>query len=871
MAQRDFHHPYQPYEIQNEFMNALYDCIESGKVGIFESPTGTGKSLSLICGSLTWLRDHKRKTFQEGLNEIEDDDEPEWMNEYARREKKQAALRHRADFESRLEKIRAREKKTKEKYKKGEPHAKRQKVAATATDEDAGEAQFLLDDYESEEESNTKFHDDSHYTGLSAETRALLEQINPSLRDQDNATDDFPDELKIFYCSRTHSQLTQFSSELKRVKMPPAIDPDDGLVTNHSGDNPSILSEEFKHLTLGSRKNLCINPKVKNLGSAIAINERCLDLQKSGVSAERKCSFLPTKETEAVVNDFRDHALAKIRDIEDLGVLGKKLGICPYYASRPAIKPCEIVTLPYPLLLQKSAREALDISLAGHVIIIDEAHNLMDAVAAINSITVSLAQLRRSREQLTVYLRKFQNKLRGKNRVYVTQTVRLLDSLIHYLLGKNANAELDGIANIGDLMAGKGVDQIDLFKLTHYLQESKLARKVDGYIAHVETHQEPAGDKQAQPSTNHLPGTKDAVPTLTHLQNFFLVLTNPSKEGQFFFSKEASPDSVSLKYMLLDPTMHFKEIVDEARAVILAGGTMSPMEDYSRQLFSYVDPSRVMTLSCGHVIPPSQLLACPIIYGPENSPFDFTFGKRESDKTLLNLGLSLLSFIQHIPDGVVVFFPSYAYLDKCVAAWKRLKQPSKPGSESSFIWNALDATKPVFMEQRSQTHSASKPTVVQNATVDSVLSAYSNAVAAGNGRGALLLSVIGGSLSEGINFSDALGRGVVVVGLPFPNPHTAEWKAKMAYIKSKAASWGQNGDVAVREFYENICMRAVNQCVGRAIRHLGDYAVILMLDRRYGEKRIQSKLPGWIRGSLLLTTPMGELTGKLDRFFESQK
>lgn len=27
-----------------------------------------GKSLSLICGALTWLRDHKGKEFEEGLN-----------------------------------------------------------------------------------------------------------------------------------------------------------------------------------------------------------------------------------------------------------------------------------------------------------------------------------------------------------------------------------------------------------------------------------------------------------------------------------------------------------------------------------------------------------------------------------------------------------------------------------------------------------------------------------------------------------------------------------------------------------------------------------------------------------------------------------
>ena len=39
-TQRNFHHPYEPYEIQKQFMSAVYECIEAGKVGIFESPTG---------------------------------------------------------------------------------------------------------------------------------------------------------------------------------------------------------------------------------------------------------------------------------------------------------------------------------------------------------------------------------------------------------------------------------------------------------------------------------------------------------------------------------------------------------------------------------------------------------------------------------------------------------------------------------------------------------------------------------------------------------------------------------------------------------------------------------------------------------------
>ena len=150
---------------------------------------------------------------------------------------------------------------------------------------------------------------------------------------------DLKDEVKIFYCSRTHSQLTQFANEVRRVKIPPSFTHEQvrgGLGTEVS------FAEEVKHLALGSRKNLCINPQVSKLGSTVAINERCLELQKPKISSDHKCAFLPNRENESLVNDFRDHALAKVRDIEDLGLLGRKLGICPYYASRAAIKPSEV-------------------------------------------------------------------------------------------------------------------------------------------------------------------------------------------------------------------------------------------------------------------------------------------------------------------------------------------------------------------------------------------------------------------------------------------------------------------------------------------------------------------------------------------------
>ena len=51
-------------------MENLYETINQGSVGLMESPTGTGKSLSLICGAFKWLEEYKSKPFDDILNEL---------------------------------------------------------------------------------------------------------------------------------------------------------------------------------------------------------------------------------------------------------------------------------------------------------------------------------------------------------------------------------------------------------------------------------------------------------------------------------------------------------------------------------------------------------------------------------------------------------------------------------------------------------------------------------------------------------------------------------------------------------------------------------------------------------------------------------
>ncbi|KIX92272.1 uncharacterized protein Z520_12018 [Fonsecaea multimorphosa CBS 102226] len=808
-TQANFCHPYQPYSIQLDFMKELYRCIEENKVGIFESPTGTGKSLSLICGALTWLRDHEHLALQGPT----DGHEPyDWLLEAEKSAQRRELLLEREELELRLATIREEEASRRQKRYDVKASKKPRTKVANNDDKATDEDEFILEDYNSEgEETNAANHSS---VSLSSSTQALLDKLQGPTRTD---VEEEKDRLKIIFCSRTHSQLTQFVNELRRVKPPSSIRSEAADITRKSS-----LEEGVKHLALGSRKNLCINPKVARLSSTTAINEQCLELQKPATPKDKRCPYIPTKDDKVKVDDFRDRVVAEIRDIEDTSHLGKEMQLCPYYASRAAISMSEVLTLPYPLLLQKSARAALGVSVKDNVVIIDEAHNLMDAIADTFSISLRLGQLEQGARQVTAYASRFKNRLKGKNRVYVMQVIRLLTSMIDCLretLRKGTSAQATITAT--QLMSGKGVDQIKPHKLLQYLHESKLCHKVEGYSEAQRDHND----------SNHSKGA------LLHFQNFLIVLMNPDDEGRFFTSRQ--DNDVVVHYTLLDPREHFREIVQESRAVILAGGTMSPMSDYSDYLFSYLDRDRLRTFSFGHIIPPSHLFAQAVTRGSSGVEFDFRYEMRGSEKMILELGELVVRTCRIVPDGVVVFFPSYDYLARVLSVWQHL-----PASQP--VMHALGKVKTIFQESKS-------------VAVDELLQEYATAV--DSGKGGLMLSVVGGKLSEGINFSDKLGRAVLAVGLPFPNANGAEWKAKMEHIEGiryehcKGQGKGEaecraEAKIASREYYENACMRAVNQSIGRVIRHRNDYAAILMVDRRFSSERISRKLPGWIHGSM---------------------
>jgi chromosome transmission fidelity protein 1 len=291
---------------------------------------------------------------------------------------------------------------------------------------------------------------------------------------------------------------------------------------------------------------------------------------------------------------------------------------------------------------------------------------------------------------------------------------------------------------------------------------------------------------------------------------------------------------------------------------------MQPFDEYMDHLFRPlgISSERLHTFSCGHVIPDSNLLTVALGVGPNQIKLNYTFQNRNNSSLIEETGRTIANLCQVVPGGVVCFFPSYDYENLLFTHW----------SKSGLLKSIESKGKRVFREPK------------QSNLVQSTLADYSRSIGSVNSKkGALLMCVVGGKMSEGINFSDDLGRGVIVVGLPYANKNSIELQEKLKYLNDMKPD---SGNVSLIEhkfdfslllllnfqvYYENLCMKAVNQSIGRAIRHKNDYAVIVLLDNRYTNRQnIKESLPKWIRSRLMCFDKFPQAFGSVRQFFSNK-
>ncbi|KAI3521617.1 hypothetical protein L1887_11088 [Cichorium endivia] len=627
----------------------------------------------------------------------------------------------------------------------------------------------------------------------------------------------------IIYTSRTHSQIRQVVQELKRTIYRP------------------------KMVVLGSREQLCIHPDVSLLHGKTQTNACHFLCQKR---TKRYCSHFP-RVSEFVKNNpgLGDEPI----DIEDLVNIGKTSGPCPYYMSRELHKVVDILFAPYNYLIDPGNRKSLSIEWSNSILIFDEAHNLegICADAASFDLPSSLLTSCISEAQNCVDLAVVRRD-QSNDKSYNPDNFAILKALL-LKLEKRINEVTIDSKELGFTKPGPYIyELLGELNITHKTA-TMLIDTIEDATVLLEEDAKTSDAQKTKGTVNRLESIADILKIIfkndgnTHAKYYRVHVQEVEVKSTDTFKGKTSR---IFSWWCFNPGVAMEEFAKrDVGSIILTSGTLSPMDSFAEEL-KLNFPIR---LENPHVISDNQLWAGIVPVGPSGHPFNSSYRTRDSAEYKLNLGNSIVNFARIVPDGLLVFFPSYYLLNLCIDYWKSTGVTS---TNSSTIWERICKHKLPVVEPR------------QSSLFPQAIEDYMAKLRDTSTTGAVFFAVCRGKVSEGLDFADQAGRAVIVTGIPFAMRNDPKIRLKREFLDQQALSQKTGSKVLTgEEWYSQQASRAVNQAVGRVIRHRHDHGAIIFCDERFSKPNHQSQISLWIRPHLKCYSKFGDVVFTLTRFF----
>ncbi|XP_030838990.1 regulator of telomere elongation helicase 1 isoform X2 [Strongylocentrotus purpuratus] len=275
------------------------------------------------------------------------------------------------------------------------------------------------------------------------------------------------------------------------------------------------------------------------------------------------------------------------------------------------------------------------------------------------------------------------------------------------------------------------------------------------------------------------------------------------------------------------------------RSIILTSGTLAPLNSFKSEL-SIDFP---IQLENPHVIDKHQMVVGVMTKGPDGTVLNSSYQTRFKKEYVLSLGNAIVNFARMVPNGLLVFFPSYPVMNHAIEIW-----------QESGVSNRITQYKEMFIEPRGKRDFKEAMESFYERVRDPTL------------NGAAFFAVCRGKVSEGLDFADNNGRAVVITGLPFPPRKDPRVMLKMQYLDEakRRNPQGLSGQM----WYRQQASRAVNQAIGRVIRHRQDFGAILLCDTRFTNSEARAQLPSWVRPHLTVYDKFGQGVRDLMNFFK---
>ncbi|KAK6024979.1 DNA repair helicase [Ostertagia ostertagi] len=568
-----------------------------------------------------------------------------------------------------------------------------------------------------------------------------------------------------------------------------------------------VCSEKF--LCINNCKHRCSKHRSYNahvgrylyrIGSLV--DGGCQRLTASFVRARRQfdpsipaCSFFETLNTQ------QQFSLPPgIYNLSDLKQLGRDRGICPYFVAREAIRKASIVVYSYHYILDPKIAELVSKDFSRRsCVVFDEAHNIDNVCIESMSITITQKHTEKAAQEL-VKLESAVQRMKSENSERLQNEYEKLVEGLRRSEQERANDERLANPVLPDAILHEAVPG-SIRTAQHFVM---FMKRVVEYVRHrmrssqVLLESPAAFVKDIQDRMyidrkplrfcaerlDNLTRTLEVADAsdfrcLSQIAILATLVSTYSKGFSVIIEPSESNQPAQLTLSCMDASIAIRPVMERFQTVVITSGTLSPLEMYPKILD--FDPAVMASLTMTLARP----CLSPLVVARGNDQVAMTsrFEQRNDVAVIRNYGNLVLEMAAVVPDGMVVFFTSYVYMEQVIAVWY-----------DQHVIDELMKSKLLFIE----TNDALETSVALEKYVD----------ACDSGRGACLFSVARGKVSEGIDFSHHLER--MTFSHLTPMRHTA-------------------------------------QCMGRALRGKTDYGLMIFADKRFSRQDKRGKLPRWMQ------------------------
>jgi len=435
-------------------------------------------------------------------------------------------------------------------------------------------------------------------------TVAVLSVIMPFVKERG---------LKVFYMCRTHTQMTRVIEELRRM-----------------------YEKGFKvdGIMLKGKSDMCFVNYIKRMPYRMMI--RACDRMR----ATLRCPYY-VEFKKLIRQGLFKKLYYGIYHADDILRISKEMKICPYELGIELARRATLVTLSYMYLVDQELRKILlstfNIGLEDAIVIVDEAHNILDVATEVESLSIDLKTVK---EAITC-LKKI--RIRRVRSERAKELARLKYPIIK------------GLQTIKEILLERGVKE-QRYEPKEFTEdfERKTKQSLLIYIDYLAEYIR--GITQGKYCSS-----LDII-SLELISDFLRKLLDTWNDERYIHIISTEGENVKYSIICIDPGIALEPILHNAYFTIHMSATLSPLEDYVEILdIKDVEVFKVEPSYKGRV---KGLIVTGV-----------TTAYGERSESMYRRIAEIISYITNMLDGnIAVFVPSYEVLRNIRAFIKSTKK-----------------------------------------------------------------------------------------------------------------------------------------------------------------------------------------------------